>query len=102
MKMIFMLTIWIPPDKGKEAMEKSMKIISAGMPKFIKKWQIYTTNDGLNGTKAYELIFTEKGRADEALLEISKVIVPLAEIEGTRYKLETLFGMKDTIATLQP
>ena len=92
-----MLTIWTPPDKGKEVINKFSKAAEKGFPKSIKKWQIFTVSDGLDGAKGYELIFTEKGQADEALVAIHKILAPFAEIEGYRYKIEPLLGMKDTL-----
>ena len=95
--MIFMLTVWHPPGKAKEVLNKFQKVTEKGIPKSIRKWQIYTVADGLDGVKAYELIFTEKGQADEALVEIHKMLLPFAEVEGYRYKIEPLLGMKDTV-----
>lgn len=100
MKMIFMLTVWSPPNTAKEVLNKLAKATEKGFPKSIKKWLIYTTADGLNGSKGYELIFTEKGQADEALIAIHKILAPFADIEGYRYKIEPLLGMKDTAKIL--
>ena len=48
----------------------------------------------------YELIYTEKGKANEAIVEIGKVLKPLSPIEGYRLKLEPLLGMKDLAAIM--
>ncbi len=93
-----MLTIWGPFHKSRESLDILNKAISKGIPKSIKKWQIYMTSDGINGAKAYELIFTEKGKADEALIDIIKTIKPYLDLEGFNYKIEPVFGMKDTLA----
>lgn len=98
--MIFMLTIWIPIHKGKEAWDIAMKGMSKGLPKSIKKWQIFGCADGLNGTKMYELIFTEKGKADEATIDLVKALRPLDVVEGFNYKIEPILGMKDMTATM--
>ena len=42
----------------------------------------------------------EKGNADEALLEISKIIAPFWKIEGFAMKIEPVMGMKDAIKVL--
>ena len=95
--MIFMLTVWSPPHTAKQCMNKLAKAMEKGIPKSIKKWQIYTVADGLNGAKAYELIFTEKGKADEALIALHKTLAPLLDIEGYNYKIEPILGMQDTV-----
>ena len=100
--MIFMLTIWIPPNKAKEGWELAMKGIAKakGLPKFITKWKIFGTTGGLDGYKMYELIYTEKGKSDEAFVEIQKAMRPMDEVEGIRFKIEPLMGMKDMASTI--
>jgi hypothetical protein len=70
------------------------------LPSCIKKWQTFTSADGENGIKGINIIFTEKGKGDEALVEISKLIFPFWEIEGYRWKLEPLYGVSDSLKVL--
>ena len=98
--MIFMLTVWSPLNKGKEAMDAYAKALEKGVPKSIRKWQIFTVADGINGIKSYELIYTEKGQADEALVAIHRSLALAAGIEGYSFKIEPLLGMKDLLSLL--
>ncbi len=98
--MIFLLTVWYPGDKTKEVGKKFFD--TAGkLPPFIKKWQAFGSSDGLDGMKAYHLIMTERGKGDEALFEINKVIMPFLEIKGYKAKIETLMGMTDAAKLMQ-
>ena len=45
-------------------------------------------------------IMAEKGSADEAMLEISKLIAPFWKIEGFAMKLEPIFSMKDALKVI--
>ena len=98
--MIFMGTQWIPHSKTEDWARIFLKVNQNPFPPCIKKWQVYTSADGEDGIKGINLIFTDRGKADEALVEISKVILPFWEIEGYRWKLEPLFGIQDSLRVL--
>ncbi|MFX1571184.1 MAG: hypothetical protein ACFFB0_00375 [Promethearchaeota archaeon] len=42
----------------------------------------------------------EKGNADEAMIEISKLIAPFWKIEGFAMKTETAFAMRDALKVI--
>ncbi len=68
--MIFMGTQWIPHNKTEEWSKIFLKGNQNSLPACIKKWQTLTSTDGESGIKGYNLIFTEKGKGDEAIVEI--------------------------------
>ena len=57
--------------------------------------------DGLNGYRGYNLIFTEKGKGDEALIEINKLMFPFCQIERSSRNLEPLMGVTDIFKVLE-
>ncbi len=94
--MIFMLTVWFPPTQS-----TAVANIYIDRPReipFIRKWQVFNTGGGKKGNKQYHLIMSEKGKGDEALIEINKYMLPLAnKIEGLRTKIEVLMGVTDSM-----
>lgn len=95
---IFMLTIWAPPHKAPEMAKLYLK-----QPReipFVNKWRVFNTSGGLDGMKAYHLIYTEKGKAEEAMGEVNKYFMPFLNIEGFRYLIEPLMGVSDSYALL--
>lgn len=99
-KMIFMGTQWIPHNKTEQWAKIFLKVTKNPLPPSIRKWQSFSSSDGENGIKGYNLIFSEKGKADEAVVEITRMIVPFWEIEGYRWKLEPLLGISDSLKAL--
>jgi len=97
--MIFMGTYTIPSNKTEEWMKCTTDIAANPLPSCIKKWQNFSCAD-CDGYKGYNLIFTEKEKGDEALIEISKLIFPFCQIEGSSWKLEPLLGATDTFKVL--
>ena len=98
--MILMGTYTIPNDKIEE-WKKCMLDVAANPPTAgIKKWQTFSCSDEFE-YKGYNLIFTEKGKADEALIEIGKTMFPFTQIEGTSWKLEVLMGVTDSMKLLE-
>jgi hypothetical protein len=93
-------TQWIPHDKTEEWAKIFLKVNQNPFPSCITKWQTFTSADGENGIKGINIIYTERGKADEALVEISKVILPFWEIKGYRWKLEPMFGISDTLKVI--
>jgi hypothetical protein len=98
--MIFMGTQWIPYNKTEEWSKIFLMVSANPLPSCIKKWQTFSCNDGEKGIKGYNLIFTEKGKVDEAVTEITKVISPFWEIEGYGWRLEPLMGVSDSMKVL--
>ena len=97
--MIFMVTQWTPYNKTNEWFN-AFKEVQGKLPSFIKKWQIFAVPDEDRGFKGYNLIMVEKGNADEAMIEISKLIAPFWKIEGFAMKIEPLFAMRDALKVI--
>ena len=94
--MILMGIYTMPYDKTEE-WKKCVLDLAANPPTAgIKKWQTFTCSDEF-GYKGYNLIFTEKGKGDEALLEITRTMVPFTRIEGSTWKLEPLLTVPDSL-----
>ena len=96
--MIFMVTMWFPPDKAIDVAKTFLKL-----PKkvpYIKKWRAFTTTGGNDGNKTYHLIYTERGKGEEAILEINKYLTPLSAIEGYRAQAEILIGTTDAYKSM--
>jgi len=98
--MIFMGTYSMPGNKTKEWMKCISDIAGNPLPSCIKKWQSFSCSGG-DGFKGYNLIFTEKGKGDEAFVEIAKLIFPFLQIEGSSWKLEPLMGVTDSVNLLK-
>ncbi|MFW9780432.1 MAG: hypothetical protein ACFFE8_16445 [Candidatus Heimdallarchaeota archaeon] len=94
--MIFLLTVWFPPNQSitvaKIYIERPREI------PYIRKWQAFNTSGGKRGHKQYHLIMADRGKGDEALIEINKYMMPLTnKIEGLRTKIEVLMGVTDSM-----
>ena len=112
--MIFLGTQWIPHNKTEQWSEIFAKVASNPLPSCIKKWQTFSSADGSDGIKGINIInadgsdgikginiiYTEKGKGDEALIEITRTIMPFWEIEGYRWKLEPIIGVSDSMKAL--
>jgi hypothetical protein len=93
-----MVTLWYPPNKGAEIAKIILK-----QPKelpFVTKWRVFNAAGGLDGLKAYHLIYTERGKAEEAMGEITKYFMPFLNVEGFRYLFEPLMGVSDSYALM--
>ena len=84
--MIFVVTQWTPYNKVDEWF-KIFQEVKGKFPSYIKKWQTFA-------------LPVEKGNADEALIEITKLIAPFWKIEGFGMKVETVMSMRDSIKVL--
>ena len=93
-----MVTVWYPSHLTVELGKKVPNMPKA--PDYIKKWNTYQTPDGKNGFKQYHIIMVEKGRGDDALIEIGKILRPFWETEGCDLTIEPLYGMKDSFKVL--
>ena len=95
---IYMLTVWYPPDKAPDIAKLYLK-----QPReipFVSKWRAFNTTGGLEGFKQYHLIYTERGKMEEAVGELNKYFMPFINIVGFRYLVEPLMGVSDGMALL--
>ena len=98
--MILMGTYTMPNNKTEE-WKKCILDLAANPPTAgIKKWRTFSCPDEF-GYKGYNLIYTEKGKEDEALLEIAKTMFPFTQIEGTSWKLEPLMSVTDSLKIME-
>jgi len=92
---IFMITVWYPMHKAIDIAKIYLK-----QPReipYVTKWRVFNTPAGKDGMKQYHLIYTERGKAEEAALELNKYFVPFAtEIEGFHIQVENLMGVSDS------
>ena len=95
---IYMMTVWYPPHKTPEMAKLYLK--QPRDIKFVKKWRVFNTSGGLDGMKGYHLIYTEKGKMEEAGAELNKYFMPFLNIEGFRILIEPLMGVSDSYALL--
>ncbi|MFX0059669.1 MAG: hypothetical protein ACFE85_07550 [Candidatus Hodarchaeota archaeon] len=96
--MIIMITIWYPPDKSADMAKLYLK-----QPRtipYVTKWRVYNCAAGKEGMKAYHLIYTEKGKGEEAGMELFKYFVPFTQVEGFRIQSESLIGVSDSYKML--
>ncbi len=91
------MTVWYPLHKTQEISELFFKQVAKGLPPFIKKWDVFFGQDGLEGGKVYHLIMVETGKVDEGYKYINKINQPMAAVEGWNWKIEPLLGMKDVV-----
>ena len=95
---IYMLTVWYPPDKSSDIAKLYLKQ-PRDIP-FVTKWRAFNTAGGSKGNKQYHLIYTERGKMEEAGGELYKYFVPFLNIVGFRYLFEPLMGVSDSMALL--
>jgi hypothetical protein len=91
---LLMFTVWYPPHKSAEMAKLYLKQ-PRDLP-HIQKWRVFNCPDGERGMKGYHLIYTERGKLEEALHELNKYFVPFSQIEGVSMKSETLIGVQDS------
>lgn len=100
-QMIFMGTFTLPGNKTDEWTKCSIEMASTPLPSCLKKWQIFSCSDGNGCFKGYNLIYAEKGKGDEALIEINRLMLPFCKIESSTWKLEPLMSARDVFKTLE-
>jgi len=92
---VLMITTWYPINKGMEVGKMYLK-----QPReipFVTKWRVFNTPAGKDGMKQYHLIYTERGKLEEANMEIYKYFVPIGlQIEGFHMMVENLIGVSDS------
>lgn len=65
------------------------------------KWRVFNNYaGGLKGGKQYHLIYTERGKMEEAGGELNKFFIPFLNIEGFRILFEPVMGVSDSMALL--
>lgn len=100
-QMIFMGTFTLPGNKTDGWTKCSIEMASTPLPSCLKKWQIFSCSDGNGCFKGYNLIYAEKGKGDEALIEINRLMLPFCKIESSTWKLEPLMSARDVFKTLE-
>lgn len=91
---IFMVTVWYPMHKATDVAKTYLK-----QPReipFVTKWRAFNTTGGKDGFKQYHVIYTERGKAEEAGLEVFKYFSAFMNIEGFNLLVETLTGVSDS------
>lgn len=89
-----MITLYYPAELQEKVMEASSGLQP---PAYVKKWNMYGATDGPNGLKGIHIIYVEKGNADEALIDIPKLFLPILAVGKVEIKTEILWSMRDTI-----
>ncbi|MFW9971525.1 MAG: hypothetical protein ACFFDF_15125 [Candidatus Odinarchaeota archaeon] len=93
-----MVTTNYPNHKGMEVAKLYLKQ-PRKIPN-IAKWRVFNTPAGNDGMKQYHLIYTERGKLEEASMELWKYFAPFAlEIEGFQMTVEVLLGVSDSYKT---
>ena len=89
-----MITVWYPPHKALDVAK-----LYAKQPReipFVTKWRVFNTSAGREGMKQYHLIYTERGKLEEAGKELNKYFFPFIGIEGFFSNTETLMGVSES------
>ncbi len=98
-----MLTVWIPPEKGK----LFGKSVIEAIKKFpddesVVKIVIQAVTAEKEGIKAFLISEIMKGKTSEALIRYGKLAIHYAEAigEGFNYKLETLMSPMEAMSVI--
>ncbi len=63
----------------------------------VTQWRLYNTAAGKDGMKQYHLIYTERGKLEEASMAVYKYFFPFTtQVEGYNMIVETLIGVSDS------
>ena len=92
---VFIITSWNPFHKVDEVRKIMAKLPK--LPPYIKKWHTFTAADGNKGVKGYGIVYIEQGKADDAMIYISKLLSEFAEVEGYTWKVEPVLSVRDTV-----
>ena len=90
-------SIW-PSHKQTEVMEAFNKMPRT--PEFVKSLGTYNRPDIEHGFEAYAIFELEAGKENEGLQELSRSMVPFFDIEGFRYRIETVMSVEEAIPML--
>jgi len=96
--MILNIILWYPSARASDLMKEVIKLPKP--PAFVKKWQTLQTSEGKDGFKQYNIIFIEKGKGDEALVELIKMLKPIFEKDYVETKVEVLLSARDSVKAL--
>lgn len=92
---VMMITVWYPPHKSIELAKMYLK--SPREIPYVTKWRVFNTPAGKDGMKQYHLIYTERGKVEEAGEELFKYFTPfMTQIEGFHMQNEGLIGVSDS------
>jgi len=94
-----MLTQWYPLNKTNTMAEKFLEALKTPLPPYIKKWHTFSVAEG-DKYKVYNLIMVEKGRGDDAQIDIARMLTPFSEVEGYSMKTEVVLGARDSFKIL--
>ena len=89
-----MVTVWYPLHKNADMAKIYLKR-PREIP-FVTKWRAFNTTAGKDGFKQYHIIYTERGKLEEAGMEIYKYFMPFTNIEGFNMLFEPLTGVSDS------
>ena len=94
-----MITVWYPPHKSIDIAKMYLK--SPREITYVTKWRVFNTTAGKDGMKQYHIIYTERGKLEEAGEELYKYFTPfMTQIEGFHMQNEGLIGVSDSFKTI--
>jgi hypothetical protein len=91
---VLMITVWYPPHKSTDIAKLYLKR-PREIPN-VSKWRVFNCPAGKEGMKQYHLIYTERGKLEEANEELAKYFLPFSQIKGVYMKFENLIGVQDS------
>lgn len=92
---ILLITTWYPPHKTMDVAKMILKQ-PRELP-HVTKWRVYNTAAGKDGMKQYHLIYTERGKVEEAAMAVYKFFLPfVTQVEGYYIQFENLIGVSDS------
>jgi len=94
---LIMVTSWYPPDKGTEVGKKYIEVMQKFTPdpsigKTLVRAAGRAVKDGIEVISINEV---EKGKYEEALNRITRMMVEFQGIEGYRYEITTLMTAEE-------
>ena len=95
---VLMITTWYPPKKSADVAKIYLKQ-PRELP-YVTKWRVFNCAAGKDGMKQYHLVYTERGKLEEATLELNKYFMPLLQIEGFSILHEPLIGIQDSYSLI--
>ncbi|MFX1419929.1 MAG: hypothetical protein ACFE9N_13505 [Promethearchaeota archaeon] len=92
---ILLITTYYPPHRTMDVAKMILKQ-PRELP-HVTKWRVYNGAAGKDGMKQYHLIYTERGKLEEASMALYKYFLPFTtQIEGYFIKFESLVGVSDS------
>ena len=95
---VILITLWYAPHKATEVAKLFLK-----QPRevpFVSKWRSFTCAGGEKGVKQYHLIYTERGKLEDAMVGLTRYLMPFLAIESFTYIAEILMGVSDSMKML--